>query len=161
MELYEKIFLIIWVWLIVLTAMTAAYILFLMLLWIPQVRFLALRVAKPIHATDNTRTVIYNVVKNCKVGDVYLLYRLKQHFSHAHYYSLLTRLADPEFFRMIFPHIQIDQLRPRKGSRDTDLRQRSGKGSNNNLKATSKLQSSLYSIPGEGGYMPNSSILVE
>ncbi|CAL4080201.1 unnamed protein product, partial [Meganyctiphanes norvegica] len=68
MELYEKIFLLIWVWLIVLTAMTAAYILFLMLLWIPQVRLLALRVAKPIHATDNTRTVIYNVVKNCKVG---------------------------------------------------------------------------------------------
>ena len=156
MELYEKIFLLIWCWLIVLTAMTAGYIVFLIAMWIPQVRVIVLKVAKPIHATDNVRHVIYDVVKTCKVGDAYLLYRLKQHFSHAHYYNLLTRLADPEFFRLIFPNIQIDKLKSNKLGSGKDLRRRAMKGSDDSLKA-----SSVYNMTGEGGYLPNSSILVE
>ena len=145
MELYEKIFLVIWLWLIILTAITAGYVLFLILMWIPQLRCLVLRVAKPVHARDNVMSVIYNVVKDCKVGDVYVLYRLKQHFSHAHFYSLLTRLSDPEFFRIIFPNIQIDHLKPQKGKSGQELRQRSFKGSNNIHKA-SNLHNDVYSI---------------
>jgi len=161
MELYEKIFLAIWLWLIVLTTITAGYIVFLMLMWIPQVRVLVLKVAKPIHARDNVHHVINDVVKTCKVGDAYVLYRLKQHFSHAHYYSLLTRLADPEFFRMIFPNIQIDKLKSKKMGNDTDLRRRVLQGSDDSLKAYKKAHAAVYSISGEGGNLPNSSILLE
>jgi len=96
MELYEKVFLGIWVWLIILTTITCAYLIFLGFMWLPYFRLMMLRVAKPINARDTVSSTIVNVVNCCKIGDVYLLYRLKQHLSHARFYELLIRLSDPE-----------------------------------------------------------------
>jgi len=157
MELYEKIFLVVWLWLICLTTMTAGYIVFLFLMWIPQARMLFLRVAKPLNAKDTIRNTICNIVSTCKIGDVYVLYRLKQHFSHARYYELLTRLSDPDFLRMMLDNITIDNGHHKQGG-IPDLRQRKP---TNVLKATGKFQDALFNTPGEGGYLPNSSILVE
>ncbi|KAG7166095.1 Innexin inx2-like 8 [Homarus americanus] len=95
MELYEKLFLGLWVWLIMLTFVTCCYIIFLFLMWLPCVRVYLLRVAKPVHASDKVRGVVHAVTQNCKIGDIYLLYRLKGHLSHARFYELMVRLSDP------------------------------------------------------------------
>ncbi|KAK7084975.1 hypothetical protein SK128_008219 [Halocaridina rubra] len=154
MELYEKVFLALWVWLIILTTMTVFYIIFLGLMWLPWARLWMLRIAKPLSARDTIRNTICNTVSACKIGDVYLLYRFKQHFSHARYYELLTRLSDPDFLRAMLDTVSIDHHN--KGGGGQDLRQRK-----NNPKTSGKFQDALFHTPNEGGYLPNSSILVE
>ncbi|XP_076059297.1 innexin inx2-like [Oratosquilla oratoria] len=101
MELYEKVFLGIWLWLILLTTMTCAYIIFLGFMCLPYFRLMMLKVAKPVTAKDTVSNTIVSVVSCCKVGDVYLLYRLKQHLSHARFYELMTRLVDPELIKLM------------------------------------------------------------
>lgn len=156
MELYEKVFLVLWAWLIVMTAMTVGYLIFLALMWVPWARLIMLRIAKPLSAKDTIRNTICNIVSTCKIGDVYLLYRLKQHFSHARYYELLTRLSDPDFLRTMLDNVSIDHHGHNKGAGPQDLRQRKS-----TPKAPGKFQDVLFNTPGEGGYLPNSSILVE
>ncbi|XP_071516561.1 innexin inx2-like isoform X2 [Panulirus ornatus] len=102
-ELYEKLFLVLWVWLILLTFVTCCYIIFLFFMWLPCVQVYLLRTAKPVHAKENVRGVIHAVAKNCKIGDVYLLYRIKGHLSHARFYQLLTRLSDPNILNKQVP----------------------------------------------------------
>ncbi|KAK4291176.1 hypothetical protein Pmani_035971 [Petrolisthes manimaculis] len=153
MELYEKIFLVLWLWLIVLTAITCGYLVFLSLLKVPGVRLLMLRVAKPVSAKDTIRNTICSVVSTCKIGDVYILYRLKQHFSHACYYELLTKLSDID---VMLDTVAIDHHHGNNKGGAPDLRQRK-----NNPKSPGKFQDVLFCTPGEGGYLPNSSILVE
>lgn len=101
MELYEKVFLIIWLWLIVLTFVTCAYLIFLGFMWLPYFRLMILRVAKPPNAKETVSDTIVSVLNCCRIGDVYLLYRLKQHLSHARFYELLTRLDDPEMVQLM------------------------------------------------------------
>ncbi|XP_063612578.1 innexin inx2-like isoform X1 [Penaeus indicus] len=98
MELYEKLFLGLWLWLIILAFVTCCYIIFLFAMWLPCVRVYLLRTAKPAHANDNVRAMVVKVCKNCKIGDIYLLYRIKGHLSHARFYELMTRLSDPNLF---------------------------------------------------------------
>lgn len=98
MELYEKVFLALWVWLIVLFVVTSCYVIFLLSMWLPCVKTYMLRAAKPAHVDGKIRGIIENVSKNCKIGDIYLLYRLKSHLSHARFYELLQRLSDPNMF---------------------------------------------------------------
>lgn len=95
MELYEKVFLMLWLWLIVLVFLTCCYLVFLMCMWLPCVRCYLLRTAKPAHGSDKVRSVIQKVAANCKIGDIYLLYRLKGHLSHVRFYELMMRLSDP------------------------------------------------------------------
>ncbi|XP_050696251.1 innexin inx2-like isoform X1 [Eriocheir sinensis] len=101
MELYEKVFLGLWLWLIILIFVTCCYIVFLLTMWLPCMRAYMLRTAKPVHANEKVRNVIQTVSKNCKIGDIYLLYRLKGHFSHARFYELLTRLSDPSLCKQL------------------------------------------------------------
>jgi len=101
MELYEKVFLIIWVWLIVLTTVTCAYIIFLGFMWLPYFRLMILKVAKPPNAIETVSDTIMTGLANCKIGDVYLLYRFKQHMSHSRFYELLTRLDDTDMVKMM------------------------------------------------------------
>ncbi|KAK3856591.1 hypothetical protein Pcinc_037096 [Petrolisthes cinctipes] len=98
MELYEKLFLGLWLWLIILITVTICYIIFLLCMWLPCMRAYLLRVAKPAHAKDNVRGMVECVSQNCKIGDIYLLYRLKGHLSHARFYELLQRLGRCSLF---------------------------------------------------------------
>ncbi|KAK8745125.1 hypothetical protein OTU49_000466 [Cherax quadricarinatus] len=109
MELYEKVFLIVWLWMIVLTFVTCCYIVFLGLMWLPCVQVYLLRTAKPVHVSSKVRGVVHAVAKNCKIGDIYLLYRVRGHLSHARFYELMTRLSDPALFTK-----QIQQAPPGK-----------------------------------------------
>jgi len=101
MELYEKVFFFIWLWLIMLTTATCAYLVFLACMWLPYFRKMILKVAKPAMATDTVSDTIVAGLSCCKIGDVYLLYRLKQHLSHARFYELLTRLDDTDMIKMM------------------------------------------------------------
>ena len=96
MELYEKVFFFLWVWLIVLITITSLYIVALMLVLIPKVREYWLRTSKPVHAIEKANDVIARANANCKIGDIYFLYRMKGHLSHARFYALLLRLGDPK-----------------------------------------------------------------
>lgn len=96
MELYEKVFLGLWVWLIILITITALYIVFLLLAFIPKAQEIWLRTSRPHMAPEKTNVLIRRVSHNLKIGDVYLLYRFKSHLSHARFYELLMRLADPK-----------------------------------------------------------------
>ncbi|XP_076059298.1 innexin inx2-like isoform X1 [Oratosquilla oratoria] len=101
MELYEKVFLGLWLWLIILTTITIGHIIFLCLMWLPCVKSYLLRTAKPIHATDKITSTITAVAHNCKIGDIFLLYRLKSHFSHPRFYELLARLSNPDLCKNV------------------------------------------------------------
>ncbi|KAG7166094.1 innexin inx2-like [Homarus americanus] len=118
MELYEKLFLGLWVWIITLTFVTCCYIIFLFLMWLPYVQVYLLRVAKPVHASDKVRGVVHAVTQNCKIGDIYLLYRLKGHLSHVRFYELMVRLSDPNLcnkqIQQSGPNKQIQQSGPNK-----------------------------------------------
>lgn len=95
MELYEKVFVGLWSYLIILIFVTSCYILFLLLMWVSCVQIYILRIAKPAYASDKVRQLVQDVTKSCKIGDIYLLYRLRQHLSHARFYELMKRLSDP------------------------------------------------------------------
>lgn len=101
MELYDKVFLIIWVWLIVLTICTCAYLIFLGFMWLPYFQLLILKVAKPPNAKDTVQDTILNLLSHCRIGDIYVFYRLKQHLSHARFYELMTRLNDTDLILMM------------------------------------------------------------
>jgi len=94
MELYEKVFLFLWVWLIILTFLTSLYIVLMLLVLIPKVREYWLRTSKPLNALEKANVIIARANNNCKIGDIYFLYRLKGHMSHARFYELLFRLGD-------------------------------------------------------------------
>lgn len=93
MELYEKVFLILWVWLIVLIFCTCCYIIFLCTVCFPYVRMYLLWMTKPSHATDRTWFIVKKVVARCNIGDVYLLYCLKGYISRVYFYDILVKLS--------------------------------------------------------------------
>ena len=101
MELYEKVFLLVWIWLILLIIVTTLYIVFLILVLIPKVREFWLRTSKPLMAPEKANMLIKRANENLKIGDVYLLYRFKGHLSHARFYELLMRMADPKFKKSV------------------------------------------------------------
>jgi len=111
MELYEKLFVVLWIWLSMLTIMTVLYICYLFTFWSPWARLHILRVAKPVTAKKNEHSIrhtVVSVLQNCKIGDIYLLYRLRQHFSHARFYDLLIKLSDPNYLNGVLDGVSVD-----------------------------------------------------
>ena len=96
-EFYEKIFFIIWFWLIFLIIITSLYLIALALfVFLPYIQLMLLRIPKPARATTSVRKTILKVMEFSKIGDIYLLYRLKQYSSAAMYYEILNQLATCE-----------------------------------------------------------------
>lgn len=98
MELYEKVFLGLWLWLILLIFITSCYIIFLLSLLLPNVRLLLLRFSKPRHISTKITALIQDVLKVSKIGDVFMLYRLRQHMSHARFYEVMVKLTEPNVY---------------------------------------------------------------
>ncbi|KAL7639863.1 UNVERIFIED_CONTAM: hypothetical protein RMT77_009276 [Armadillidium vulgare] len=149
MELYEKIFFVLWIWLVLLIAMTTLYIIYLFLFILPSFRLFILRISKPVAAKNRKiREAISESITDCKIGDVYVLYRLRQHFSHARFYELLCRISDPGFIKLLLESVSIDYTHPKE---NPDLRQRN--------KVQTKSPGKF--IDGSYNKLPNTSILVE
>ncbi|KAK7078949.1 hypothetical protein SK128_003710 [Halocaridina rubra] len=98
MELYEKIFLGLWFWLIILTTITMANIIFVLSMNVRCVQARLLNTAKPAHVQDRVYRTVHKVLNNCKIGDFYMLYCIKPYMSHTRFYELLQRLSDPNLF---------------------------------------------------------------
>ena len=128
MELYEKLFLFVWFWLLILIGLTVLYIIYLLFLWISFMRLHVLRVAKPVSATSTVRFTVCSVISNCKIGDVYLLYRLRQFFSHARYYELLVKITDQDFKQLVLEGVRIDLPSNRNNQHDNNIKQRRPNG---------------------------------
>ena len=108
MELYEKVFLFLWFWLITLIALTVVYLIFLLTLNIRFVRLHALRIAKPIEANSSIRNTVCSVIESCQIGDIYLLYRLRQFFSHAKFYEVLRKITDQTYRNVTLNGVTVD-----------------------------------------------------
>lgn len=99
MELYEKFFIVLWFWLIFLTTFTACYIVYLLTFHIPLVQKHVLRTAKPAIGDQRMRDIVPAMCLNCKVGDVFLLDRIKQHLSHTQFYKMMLTLSKPDLYK--------------------------------------------------------------
>lgn len=103
MELYDKVFLVVWAWLVILTAMTVAYFIYLCFFCHPYFRQMVLSVPKPPLADEDesVRTKIAGVLRHCKTADVFFLYKLKGITSPARFYMLMCRLSEPTFTEVV------------------------------------------------------------
>ena len=90
MELYEKIALFAWFWLIALIIFTYFYTVFLMGMTLPFLRRCLLTPAKPAGHTLHT---INSVVRACSVGDAFLLYVIKKRIPTLSFYELIASLS--------------------------------------------------------------------
>lgn len=123
MELYEKVFLLVWFWLIILTTVTAIYIVCLLALHLPIVQKFVLRIAKPATADEKISDIVPGVYNNSKIGDVYLLYRIKQHVSHAQFYRMMVFLSKPDLYKKaeaLIPQSLPADIIKEKGHTDKD-----------------------------------------
>ena len=112
MELYEKIFLFLWFWLVTLMVLTFMYICYLTAFKISAVKRLILKISKPVTAVKSSRHTVCSAIEVCKIGDIFLLYRLRQFFTHAKFYDLLTLVADQEHLnKMLELNIVIEDKR--------------------------------------------------
>jgi len=91
--MYEKFFLFVWFYLIILMAITTIYILLSLTLLNNRVRRFALGVHKPNFAKVAVGDVLDSALKVLDLGDVYLLYRLRPYVSHCNLYELLCRVT--------------------------------------------------------------------
>ncbi|XP_042858298.1 innexin inx2-like [Penaeus japonicus] len=99
MELYEKMFLALWYWFVLLAVAAGCYIVFLSVMWLPIVRERVLRPAKPAIVEEDVGDVVARALRRCKLGDVYVLYRIKSRVSHGQFFDILKRMADPNFLK--------------------------------------------------------------
>ncbi|CAL4111110.1 unnamed protein product [Meganyctiphanes norvegica] len=113
MELYEKIFIALWFWLVFLVTATAIYLLFLLTMHFQIVQRYIIRVEKPARGQHRVGDLMPNVFRNFRVGDIYLLYRIKQHVSHDQFYGILTNLSKPDLFtiKAVKPSLQQNDVK--------------------------------------------------
>ena len=147
MELYEKLFLALWLWLIVLILITICYLIYLTFFWNFKARLFILKVAKPSnYKSCSIRGTIQDAIEKCRIGDVYLMYRLRKHFSHAKFLELMLKLADAKYSNEYLTSVSIESVNK---VNQADLKYR-----RNQMKNTpNKYNDSMYK--------PNKGILVE
>ena len=136
MEVYEKLFFFIWFWLVGLIVSTVAYIAFLIFLNLPYFQCMLLEVPKPPIAKKSLPDIIVKVLEYSKIGDIYLLYRFKQHCSANMYYDLLNRLCDSETLKVLEKH--HNDRRPLLTPSNEDIRHNSGNQSSSDENISNK-----------------------
>ncbi|KAF2364997.1 Innexin, partial [Trinorchestia longiramus] len=97
MEVYEKLFFFVWVYLVVVIIVTVGYIVKLAFYAHPYFQKLALKPKSPMMTREykDVDLVVMKVIKHCKVGDIYVLLKLKAYLSDTRFYMLLCRLSEP------------------------------------------------------------------
>ena len=98
MELYEKFFVLLWAWLAFQTAATVCYIIYICMFTLPYFRPYLFRISGPPHIlseyTNDVSETIEAAICHCKVGDIFVLYRLKKNLSVCRFYDLLRIIGD-------------------------------------------------------------------
>jgi len=100
MELYEKIFVFYWVWLMFLIAACCGYIIYMVFYFHPYFRFLLGRsYSTPSCGLDEDGRKIYDglirdYMNSLNVSDCYTLRRLKSHMSEVRYFNVILRMAN-------------------------------------------------------------------
>nr|XP_045593525.1 uncharacterized protein LOC123755090 [Procambarus clarkii] len=90
MELYEKMFIVIWFWLAVVTLCTALSVVCLLLVVLPPFNRLFLKM----HTTSkDIRNIKRKILKLCPYGDLYVLYLMKCHRSEAQFIMFLKKFV--------------------------------------------------------------------
>jgi len=102
MELYEKYFIVMWVWLVTVAFLTVGYILYLSLFFLPtssssSVRTkLLLRYFKPHGSKEHDIQAIDKKLNELKFGDFYVVYRFKSILTLKGYYEFLKNISIEE-----------------------------------------------------------------
>lgn len=109
MELYEKLFIVVWLWLIILMVITSLYISYMLLFFYPRARNLFLRFSKPFSAESSVSETIEKVSQCSQIGDWFLLYKIRQHFSPLSYYRLMKTLSDKDARKAILNAVRDEQ----------------------------------------------------
>ena len=102
MELYEKLFVVIWAWMVIIIITTVCYLIYLMLFWSPAFYFLrkrALSIKTPAYIENDeysTNKLLDEILssKQFKLGDYFFLLKLKKHLNHSRYYDVISVLCD-------------------------------------------------------------------
>ena len=117
MEVYEKLFMFLWFWMIFLTAATAYYIVFLCFFRHPYFRNYILRRGSQTMLTKeegDLREKIAIIANTCNTGDVFFLYQIKQYMEQHYFYLLLCHLAEPKLNEVVVaPRSEPENLRNR------------------------------------------------
>ena len=93
MELYEKFFLFIWFWLVILMVCTSLYIIFLVLMTVPSVKRLILRMK--LNDDKCKFDMVGDVIDQSNIGDIYVFYRLRDYFLEDKYFTIMiTKLLE-------------------------------------------------------------------
>lgn len=100
-EFYEKIFLALWFWMIILMITTSAYIIFLSLFLLDFARFRIIR-ALSNHNAEKLDLTIENATQGFTVADWFLLYKLRIAFFNRGFFNLLLLYFITKSFHGIF-----------------------------------------------------------
>ncbi|CAL4133694.1 unnamed protein product [Meganyctiphanes norvegica] len=103
MELYEKVFIFLWFWLILLTFFTIVYIIgVLIAFFTPCIRRRIFYVNHPDYPDIRKMEVhIKDVYHNCDYGDFFLLLQIRKLLSNIQMFELLMLLRDPESLNLL------------------------------------------------------------
>ena len=104
MELYEKIFVLIWAWLVIVIFATVCYLIYLILFSSPafySLRRRALSRKTPAYIENDefsTNKLLDQILlsKQFKLGDHFFLLKLKNHLNQSRYYDVISVLCDEE-----------------------------------------------------------------
>ena len=113
MELYEKLFMILWFWMIFLTAATVCYIVFLCFFRHPYFRnYILRRGSKTLLAKEegDLRDKVAVVVDSCNTGDVFFLYELKKYLAPHRFHMLMCHLAEPKLSEVLVEQREPDTM---------------------------------------------------
>ena len=93
MEIYDKYFVLLWVCMVLCAILTVATIIYYALFLIPCLRPLLLKVPKPASVDDTRYAKSEQTLKKMKVGDVFVLYQLRDWFSNAQFHVFLNQFT--------------------------------------------------------------------
>lgn len=123
MELYEKYFMVLWAWMIIVSVLTAGYIVYLSLFFIPcmkgtSVRSYLLKYYTPEDAEKSEIESIDKKLKTMKLGDFYVLCRMKTLFTGHSFYEILQNISNYDGCRAAIERLDQNRINPKKNSQD-------------------------------------------
>ena len=99
MELYEKYFLVLWAWMILVSIVTILYIVYLFMFFVPSSKAFSIRTKvlcryyKPQSAAPEDIAAIEKKLNGAKFGDFYMIYKMKSMMPSIAFYNFLQSIS--------------------------------------------------------------------